>query len=93
MRIPIREQLGLLVLLCSLLALMVLAVATWTQNYNFITNLRLSGLSLTASIKAAQVSAGLLLFETTVQSISTRLIIQSALRRYNNDGEACPFIH
>jgi osomolarity two-component system, sensor histidine kinase SLN1 len=84
MRIPIREQLGLLVLFCSLFALMVLAVATWTQNRGFIINIRLSALSLTASLKSAQVSASLLLFQTSVQSIATRIMIQSALQRYNN---------
>jgi osomolarity two-component system, sensor histidine kinase SLN1 len=84
MRIPIREQLGLVVLLCSLLALMVLAVATWTQNHGFVINIRMSGLSLTASLKSAQVSASLLLFETSVKSITTRIMIQSALQRYNN---------
>jgi osomolarity two-component system, sensor histidine kinase SLN1 len=84
MRIPIREQLGLLVLFCSLFALMVLAVATWTQSHGFIINIRLSALSLTASLKSAQISAALLLFQTSVQSISTRIMIQSALQRYNN---------
>lgn len=92
MRIAIREQLGLLVLFCSLLALMVLAVATWTQNHAFITDLRLSGLSLTASLKSAQVAAGLLLFKTAVQSISTRLIIQGALRRYIDQGKPYSFL-
>lgn len=84
MRIPIREQLGLLVLFCSLMALMVLAVATWTQNHGFIINIRLSALSLTASLKSAQVSASVLLFQTTAQAIGTRILIQSALQRYNN---------
>ena len=91
MRIPIREQLGLLVLFCSLLALMVLAVATWTQNHGFIINIRLSALSLTASLKSAQVSASLLLFQTSVQSISTRIMIQSALQRYNNGENIHPW--
>ena len=84
MRLPIREQLGLLVLLCSLLALMVLAVATWTQNHGFVINIRLSALSLTASLKSAQVSSSLLLFETSVKAITTRIMIQNALERYNN---------
>jgi osomolarity two-component system, sensor histidine kinase SLN1 len=86
MRIPIREQLGLLVLFCSLLALMVLAVATWTQNYGFIINIRLSALSLTASLKSAQISAAMLLFQISVEAIATRIMIQSALQRYNNGG-------
>lgn len=82
MRVPIREQLGLLVLFCSLVALMVLGVATWTQNRDFIIDIRLSALSLTASLKSAQISASLLLFQTSVQSITTRVMIQTALQRY-----------
>ncbi|KAK5449301.1 Histidine kinase osmosensor [Exophiala xenobiotica] len=82
MRISIREQLGLLVLFCSLSSLMVLALAVWFQNYNFIKSIRLSGLSLTASLKAAQVSSALLLYESQVTSVSTRVLIQSALGRY-----------
>ncbi len=83
MRISIREQLGLLVLFCSLMSLMVLALAVWFQNYNFITNIKLSGLSLAASLKAAQMSSALLLLDSQSRLISTRLLIQSALSRYN----------
>ncbi len=61
---------------------MVLALAVWFQNYNFIKNIRLSGLSLTASLKAAQISSALLLYESQVTSVSTRVLIQSALGRY-----------
>jgi osomolarity two-component system sensor histidine kinase SLN1 len=61
---------------------MVLALAVWFQNYNFIKSIRLSGLSLTASLKAAQVSSALLLYESQVTSVSTRVLIQSALGRY-----------
>lgn len=83
MRIPIREQLGLLVLLCCLIALMVLSVATWTQNHGFIIDIRLSALSLVASTRAARISASLFLYQMTVHSIATRLMIQDALKRYN----------
>ncbi|KIX04550.1 uncharacterized protein Z518_05420 [Rhinocladiella mackenziei CBS 650.93] len=103
MRISIREQLGLLVLFCSLTSLMVLALAVvcfiqavkvdntdcflvvqWFQNYNFVINMRLlSGLSLTASLKAAQLSSTLLLYESQVRSVSTRIVLQNALGRYN----------
>ena len=78
-----REQLGLLVLFCSLMSLMVLALAVWFQNYNFITDIRLSGLALTASLKAAQITSSLLLYNSQARLISTRLLIQSALSRYN----------
>ncbi|KIV81337.1 hypothetical protein PV11_03528 [Exophiala sideris] len=83
MRISIREQLGLLVLFCCLSSLMVLALAVWFQNYNFITEIRLSALSLTASLKAAQISSALVLYQSQVSAVSTRVLIQSALKRYN----------
>ncbi|KAL6241541.1 Histidine kinase osmosensor [Rhinocladiella similis] len=82
MRISIRDQLALFVLLCSLTSLMVLALAVWFQNYNFIKSIRLSGLSLTASLKAAQISSSLLLYQSQVNSVSTRILIQSAFGRY-----------
>ena len=84
MRISIREQLGLLGLFCSLVSLNVLALAVWYQNYNFITSIRLSGLSLAASLKSAQISSALLLYDSQSRLISTRLLIQSALGRYNS---------
>jgi osomolarity two-component system sensor histidine kinase SLN1 len=66
---------------------MVLALATWFQNYSFIMGIRLSQLSLTASLKAAQISANILLFHSQVASISTRILIQSALGRFTNGND------
>ncbi|KAI9789905.1 MAG: Histidine kinase [Peltula sp. TS41687] len=86
MRISIREQLGLLVLLTSLTALAVIAVATWINNSSFVVTIRSSGLALTASLKAAQVAASLLLLQSTVETVSTRVLIQNALRRYRDEG-------
>ncbi|RMD42594.1 hypothetical protein DV735_g2531, partial [Chaetothyriales sp. CBS 134920] len=83
MRLSIRDQLALLVLLCSLTALMVLALAVWFQNYHFVTNIPLSSLALTASLKAAQLSSTLLLYRSQVASIASRTLIQSALQRFN----------
>jgi osomolarity two-component system sensor histidine kinase SLN1 len=40
MRIPIREQLGVLVLLASTIGLAVLAIATWLTNHNFVLDIR-----------------------------------------------------
>lgn len=40
MRIPIREQLGCLVLLASMIGLAVIAIATWVTNHNFVLNIR-----------------------------------------------------
>ncbi|KAF2450703.1 hypothetical protein P171DRAFT_451170 [Karstenula rhodostoma CBS 690.94] len=86
MRIPIREQLGCLVLLSSLIGLAVIAVATWITNHNFVLDVRSSALSLRASLKAAQVASSLLVMETTVRQTVSRLAIQSALQRYNDFG-------
>ncbi|OCL01997.1 hypothetical protein AOQ84DRAFT_305546 [Glonium stellatum] len=83
MRIPIREQLGCLVLLASLMGLAVIAIATWITNHNFVLNIRATRLSLTASLKAAQLASNLLLMQSSVKSTATRVLIQSALQRYN----------
>ncbi|KAF2758626.1 hypothetical protein EJ05DRAFT_485729 [Pseudovirgaria hyperparasitica] len=84
MRIPIREQLGLLVILAALIALAVVASATWITTRNFVLELRATRLSLTASLKAAQLTSNLALMQSQVRSAASRLVIQSALQRYNN---------
>jgi hypothetical protein len=40
MRIPIREQLGCLVLLASTIGLAVIAIATWITNHSFVLGIR-----------------------------------------------------
>ncbi|KAF2277887.1 uncharacterized protein EI97DRAFT_277007 [Westerdykella ornata] len=82
MRIPIREQLALLVLLASMIGLAIVAIATWVSNHNFVLSIRASRLSLTATLKAAQLSSNMLLMQSTVRGLSTRLSIQAALKRY-----------
>lgn len=119
MRIPIREQLGLLVLLTCLSALAVVTIATvspvdrlplplnltsprFSGSTTTILSLasgtevslgsravaadrrsRLSTLSLTASLYANQLRAGLVLMQSSVVAATTRVIIQNALRRYD----------
>ena len=46
--------------------------------------IRTSSLSLTASLYASQLNSNLLLIQSSVQSISTRVALQSALQRYNS---------
>ncbi|KAA8612729.1 CheY CheY receiver [Pyrenophora tritici-repentis] len=82
MRIPIREQLGCLVLLASMIGLAVIAVATWLTNHNFVLDVRSTRLTLTASLKAAQLSSNLALMQILVQQAANRLSPQSALNRY-----------
>ncbi|KAF2424944.1 hypothetical protein EJ08DRAFT_409013 [Tothia fuscella] len=86
MRIGIRVQLALLVLLSSLIGLAVVTLATWFTNHNFVLEIRSQRLALTASLKAGQIGAGLALVESSVTSIATRVLIQSALQRYNDLG-------
>lgn len=45
--------------------------------------IRLSSLSLTASLKAAQLSSILLLIQSSVQASSTRVVVQNVLLQYN----------
>ncbi|KAK7178595.1 osomolarity two-component sensor histidine kinase sln1 [Paraphaeosphaeria sporulosa] len=86
MRISIREQLGCLILLSSLIGLAAIAVATWITNHNFVLGVRSNALRLRATLKAAQVASNLLAMETTVRQTASRLAIQSALQRYNDYG-------
>ncbi|KAF3002473.1 Histidine kinase [Curvularia kusanoi] len=82
MRIPIREQLGCLVLLASMIGLAVIAIATWITNHNFVLSIRSTRLNLTASLKAAQISSNLNLMQIVVVQASNRLSPQAALQRY-----------
>ena len=84
MRIPIREQLALLILLASLVSLAVISIATWVTNHNFVLSVRSSRLALTASLKAAQLASNLNVMQTSANFVSTRVLVQSSLQRYNN---------
>ncbi|KAJ6148814.1 CheY-like superfamily [Penicillium samsonianum] len=82
MRIPIAVQLALLVLLTAVSGVAVLAIATWFTTYNFVVDVESQGLELVATTKASQIASNLDLLETTCKTIATRILIQSALRRY-----------
>jgi osomolarity two-component system sensor histidine kinase SLN1 len=82
MRVGIREQFAAVVLLTALVPLMVLSIATWINNHNFVTGVTANQLSLTASLKAAQVASDLLLIQATCSTITTRIVIQAALRNF-----------
>lgn len=83
MRIAIREQLGLLILLASLVSLAIVTIASWVSNHGFVLDMRSQRLSLVASLKAAQLASNLNLMQTTANFVSTRVLIQAALQRYN----------
>lgn len=52
------------------------------HNYKLVLDVRSSRFSLTASLKSIQVAQSITLLHNTVYAISTRAILQSALRRY-----------
>ena len=97
MRIAIREQLAAVVIFAVLLALCVLSVPTWIFVNNFVIGVESSGLSLTASLKAARISSELNLIQSTCQTISTRLLLQQAFNKFystrvNNTTDDDPWL-
>lgn len=84
MRIPIRIQLGSLLLLSSLIGLAVISIAVWITVHGFVLEIRASRLALTASLKAGQLSSNLDVMHTSASFVTTRVLIQNALQRYND---------
>lgn len=82
MRIPIREQLAGFLLFTSLVPLAVLAIATWINNHQFVTEITANSLTLAASLKATQISSDLLLIQATCATIVTRILLQDAMKSY-----------
>ncbi|KAB8446219.1 hypothetical protein FH972_025201 [Carpinus fangiana] len=82
MRISIRYQLGVLVLLCILVALAVITAATWVNYYNFVLQIRDQRMSLVASLKASELSSSLSMMETSVAALATRFRLQTALHQF-----------
>ncbi len=82
MRIGILEQLGAVILLTSLIPLAVLSIAVWINNKNFVVNITSQELSLTASLKASQIASDLLLIQSTCATITTRILLNQALKSY-----------
>ncbi|KAI1344922.1 osmosensing histidine protein kinase SLN1 [Xylariaceae sp. FL0016] len=82
MRVAIREQLAALVVFTVLIALAIVAIPTWVYVYHFVVGVETSGLSLAASLKSAQVSNQIELIQTTCTTISTRLLVQTALSNF-----------
>jgi osomolarity two-component system sensor histidine kinase SLN1 len=82
MRIGIREQLGFVVLVTSLVPLAILAIATWINNHNFVVNITSQSLTLTASLKASQIASDLTLIQSTCSTIVTRILLQDAIKSF-----------
>jgi hypothetical protein len=88
LRMHIRDQLCLLILITNLLALMVLAVSTWYQSVHHLRQAKWQTLMVTANLKATQVAQEISLFRTSVQQISTRSIIQNLMQDFNNGNHS-----
>jgi osomolarity two-component system sensor histidine kinase SLN1 len=86
MRFPIRFQLSTLLLLSSLIGISVVSLATWVQVHDFVLSVRASRLALTASLKSAQLSSNLNLMQSAASVVTTRILVQRALMRYNYYG-------
>ncbi|KAI0012704.1 putative histidine kinase SlnCl1 [Xylariaceae sp. FL0662B] len=88
MRIAIREQLAALVLFAVLVGLAVVSIPTWIYVNRFVIGVGSDGLSLTASLKAAQVSSEIELVQTTCNTIATRLLLQNALESFYQGNQS-----
>lgn len=88
MRIAIREQLAALVLLAVLISLAIVSIPTWIYVNRFVADIEREGLQLTASLKASRISAELDLVETIAMTISSRILVQTALTNYYKDGDS-----
>ncbi|KAI1056587.1 hypothetical protein LB507_002648 [Fusarium sp. FIESC RH6] len=82
MRIAIREQLAALVLLAVLISLAIVSIPTWIYVNSFVVDIEREGLQLTASLKASRISAELDLVETIAMTISSRILVQTALTNH-----------
>jgi len=71
------------VLISNLIGLSVIIIATWVTNHKFVLSVTSNTLALTASLKAAQITSSLLLVQSSVRSITTRVVIQNTLFDYN----------
>ncbi|GKT90570.1 osomolarity two-component sensor histidine kinase sln1 [Colletotrichum tofieldiae] len=78
-RIAIREQLAFLVVIAVLVGLMILSVPVWIYVNKFVTQVEGRELALTASLKASRISAELELVQTSIITISSRILIQNSL--------------
>lgn len=86
-RVAIREQLAFLVVVAVLVGLMVLSVPVWIYVNQFVTQVEGRELALTASLKASRISAELELIQTSIITISSRILIQDSLFSFYDGNE------
>lgn len=80
MRIGIREQLAAVVLLTVLISLAIVSIPTWIYVNGFVGDVKSQALALTASLKAAQIASVLNQLQAISNSITTRVLLQDALK-------------
>lgn len=90
MRISLRQQLAILLVLSGAIGLAVLAIATWIVNHDFVLNVSSSRLEITASLKAAQIAYNLELMQIATAFLAARVSIQDALVNYNTGTDTSP---
>ena len=88
MRIAVRNQLSLLLVLSSAVGLATLALATWFTNHAFVLKVARDGLEAAASLKAAELAVSLDLMYTSCLYLTTNTPLQRALMRYNDGSNS-----
>lgn len=84
MRAPIWVQLVVFVSSVALIALIVVAVPTWTYVQSFVVGVEVDSLALAASLYAAKIDSQLQLLNTISRTVATRILIQQSLVNYYN---------
>ena len=87
MRLAVRHQLSLLLILSSSIGLATLAIATWAANHDFVLKVARDGLESAASLKAVELAVSLDLMYTSCLYLTTSAPVQQALARYNNGSD------
>ncbi|CAK7219523.1 Histidine kinase osmosensor [Sporothrix curviconia] len=82
MRVAIREQLALLVIIAVMVALAIVSIPTWIFVNHFVGDVESDGLALTASLKAARISSEIDLVQTTCENVASRILIQQAFSNF-----------
>ena len=84
MRLAVRHQLSLLLILSSSVGLATLAIATWVANHDLVLKVARDGLEAAASLKSVELAVSLDLMYTSCLYLTTSTPVQQALARYNN---------
>lgn len=87
MRIGIREQLAVVVLLAVLITLAIVSIPVWFVVNGFIGDVKAQALALTASLKAAQVASVLNQLQVISNSMTTRISLQNVLNAAYNGSD------